>query len=116
MNGIKANGGQYLISSRTSNLSLEEITEVLHQGNKVDYDNDPEPENVPKTRITTATRIMELNWKGEGIICTRKADNLQNASAGFTNYAREDVLSESRLDLFFIIPQLIIWRKYSSLR
>ena len=44
-----------------------------------------------------------LIWKGEGIICTRKASNMMDSSSDFKNYSQEDILKLSRLDLFLII-------------
>ena len=70
MKGVEANGVPRLLLDHMSNLSFEKIVELFHQGIKVDYNNDPNPEKFPQARSITAGNITSLNWKWEGIICT----------------------------------------------
>ena len=41
VNGIKVNDGPHLLLDHMSNLSLEDIVELLHQGIEVDNDKNP---------------------------------------------------------------------------
>ena len=97
------NDGPHLLLDHMLNLLLEDIVEIFHQGIEVDDDNNPALENLPEVRFTTAANITELNWKGGGNICTRKAANMHNSPAVFTNYAWEGILCMSKLDLFLIL-------------
>ena len=74
--GAEANDAPTLLSGRTSNLRSEDMVELCRQGISIDDGRDPAPENVPRqSDNTTCTG----NWRREGIICPRKAGNLQNS-------------------------------------
>ena len=69
---------------------MEDHAELRRQGIEVDYDNDPAPENTPKTNNTktTAARTSdtELNWTGaEGIVFPKLAGNLPDTPECFKN-------------------------------
>ena len=59
-----------------------------------------EPENVPSQGGTTAGTG---NCRIEGIICPRKACNIQNSFASFIHYFHDAVLRMSLLQLFLIM-------------
>ena len=76
------------------------MVELRRQGISIDDDNDPAPENVPqKGENTTRTG----NWTREGIICPRKAGNLQNYFASIRNYSHDAILRISLLHLFLVM-------------
>ena len=81
--GAEAKDASILISVRTSDLCSEDMVELRRQVISIDDDNNPAPENVPRQGENT-TRTG--NWKREGVICPRKADNLQNSFASFRHY------------------------------
>ena len=73
--GAEENDAPILLSGRTSNLRSEDMVELRRQGIAIGDDNNPALENVPRQGETnTGTG----NWRREGIICPRKAGNLQN--------------------------------------
>ena len=79
---------------------------VLHCiGITIDDDNDTAPENVPEQQRQQQWNGEEGGevWKPEGIICPRKANNLQNYFACFRNYTKDEVLKMSKLDLFLVL-------------
>ena len=87
--GAEANNAPILLSGRTSNIRSEDMVELLRQGISIDYDNDTAPENVPiQGETTTGTG----NWRREGIMCPRKAGNLQNYFASFRHYSHDAIL------------------------
>ena len=66
----------------------------------IDDDNDPAPEGVPRQgENTTGTG----NWRREGVICPRKAGNLQNSFASFRHYSHDSILPMSLLQLFLVM-------------
>ena len=103
VNGREAGDGPNLHYDRTSNLLLEDITELCRKGIKVDDNKNPVPESVNQTNSTSSESIAAFIWKLEGTICTRKTINLQNYSVDFTNYALKDVPNIPRLDLFLLV-------------
>lgn len=88
--------------TRNSNLTLDDMAELARQGIEVDNDNEPAPENVPDAAPTTA-EPEALEWKEDGIVCPRRAANLQNSAAKLKNYSQEDVIKMSKLDLFLVL-------------
>ena len=58
VNGIESNDSPNLLLDHMSNLSFEKIVELFHQGIKVDYNNDPNPEKFPQARSITAGNII----------------------------------------------------------
>ena len=98
--GVEANDASILLSVRTSNLRLEDMVELRSQGISIDDDNNPAPENVPRQGDNT-TRTC--NWRREGIICPRKAGNLQNSFASFRHYSHDAILRMSLLQLFLVM-------------
>ena len=74
--------------------------ELRRKGIAINNDKDPAPENVPRQgKTTTGTG----NWRREGIICSRKAGNLQNYFASFRNYSHDAILCMSFLQLFLVM-------------
>ena len=84
----------------------EYIRELCHQGIEFDDDKVTELKKVTQARSTMAEIITELNPKGEGIVRTMKYANLQDVSAGFTDYSLEDALCMSNMFLFFPVNDL----------
>ena len=83
----------------------EEDTAVLHcLGITIDEDNDPASENVPEQQEQQKGNRQEGGevWKSEGIICPRKAKNIQDYFSCFWNYTREEVLKKIELQLFLV--------------
>ena len=76
------------------------MVELRRQGISIDDDNDPAPENVPRQGENT-TRTG--NWRREGVICPRKAGNLQNSFASFRHYSHDAILRMSLLQLFLVM-------------
>ena len=74
---------------------------LIHIGIKIDKDNDNALYNVPEKSERHKENGEDGGevCKSEGVICPRKADNLQNYFACFRNYKKEDVLKKSKLDL-----------------
>ena len=73
----------------------------------IDYNNDPAPYIFHEHQEQHQRNEEEGGevWKSEGIICPRKANNLQNYIASFWNHTKEEVLKMSKLDLFhFFFP------------
>jgi hypothetical protein len=87
--------------ARNSNLTADDMAELRRQGITIDDDTDPAPENIPIPEL----RVEEvpLSWQSDGIICPRRAANLQNTNACFMNYSREDVMKMSKLEFFSCI-------------
>ena len=99
--GAEANFAPILLSVRMSNLCLEDMVELRHQGIYIDDDNNPAPDNIPRQGETTT---VTGNWRREGIIFHCKAVNLQNSSASFRHYySHYAILRMSLLQLFFIM-------------
>ena len=99
-NGEEENDAPILLSVRTSNLRSEDMVELRRQGISIDNDNNPAPENVlRKGENTNRTG----NWRREGIICPRKAGNLQNSFAFFRHYSHDAILCMSLLWLFLVM-------------
>ena len=113
VNGSEVYDGPKLISNHVSNFSSEDISEIRPQWINVDDENYPESYKLPQVRGNVEASITTLNWKWGVGIWTRKSAKLKNSSAGFTNYARGDVLRMSRLDLFLFFSQWVIWSKPS---
>jgi hypothetical protein len=90
---------------RNSNLSADDLADLRRQGIAVDDDNDPAPENVPARQAPqqAAAVVAPLEWRSEGIICPRRANNLQNSNACFKNYSREEVMKMTKLELFLVL-------------
>ena len=98
--GAEAKDSPILIWGRTLNLRSEDMVELFFQGIAIDDDNYPAPENVPRQgENTTCTG----NWTREGIICPRKAGNLQNSFASIRNYSHDAILRMSLLQLFLVM-------------
>ena len=74
--------------------------ELRHQGIAIDDDNYPAPDNVP---IQGETTTNTGSWRRVGIICPRKASNLQNYFASFRNYSHDAIFCMSLLQLFLIM-------------
>ena len=74
--------------------------ELRCQGISIDDDNNPAPENVPRQGDTTTGTG---NWRREGIICPRKAGNLQNYFASFRHCSHDAILRMSLLQLFLVM-------------
>ena len=74
--------------------------ELQRQGITINNDNYPAPENVPQQGENT-TRTD--NWRRAGIICPRKAGNLQNSFASFRHYSHDAILLMSLLQLFLVM-------------
>ena len=74
--------------------------ELRRQRISIDDDNNPAPENVPRQDETTAGTG---NWRREGIICPRKAGNLQNSFAYFIHCSHDAILRMSLLLLFLVM-------------
>ena len=86
---------------RTSNLTAGDMADLRRQGIATDDENDPAPENIPGP--APAPPNDQLTWKSDGIICPRRANNLQNSAACFMNYTREEVMKMTKLELFLVL-------------
>ena len=76
------------------------MVELRRQGIAIDDDNNPAPENVPRQGETTTGTGYS---RREGIICPRKAGNLQNYFASFRHYSYDAILRLSLIQLFLVI-------------
>ena len=76
------------------------MVELCRQEISIDDDNDPAPENVRRQGDNTT---HTGNWRREGIICPRKAGNLQNSFASFRHYSHDAILRMSLLQLFLVM-------------
>ena len=103
--GAEANDDSILLSGCTSNIRLEHMVELRCQGIAINDDNDPAPDNVP---IQGETIDGTGNWMREGIICSRRAGNLQNNFASFRHYPHDAILCMSLLQFFLLCSQRII--------
>ena len=76
------------------------MVELFRQWIDINNDNNPAPENVPRQGDTnTGTG----NWWREGIICPRKAGNLQKVFVSFRHYSHDAILRMSLLQLFLVV-------------
>ena len=98
--GTEANDAPNLILGFTSNLRLEDMTELLRQGSAIDDDKNPALENVPRKGETTAGTG---NRRREDIILPQKAGNLQFVFSSFRYYSHDAILFMSLLQLFLIM-------------
>ena len=90
-----------LNSGRTSNLTAGDMADLRRQGIATDDDNDPAPENIPGP--APAPPNDQLTWKSDGIICPRRANNLQNSGACFKHFTRDEVMKMTKLELFLVL-------------
>ena len=67
-----------------------------------DEENDPVTEKAPAQQQTQQGKENQGGkmWKSEGVICTPKANNVQNYFSCFQNYTEEEVLNMIKLDIF----------------
>ena len=100
--GVEANDAANLLSVCTLNLRSEDMAEIRRKGITTYDDNDPEPENVPSQGGTTAGTG---NCRIEGIICPRKACNIQNSFASFRHYSYDAILCISLLQFLIMFPE-----------
>ena len=94
-----------LTSGQIKNPTEENMSVLRCIGIKIDDDNYPAPENAPEQQKQQQGNGEEDGevWKSEGIICPRKAKDLQNYFACFRNYTKEDVLKIRKLDIFLVL-------------
>ena len=98
--GAEAKNFPNLLLGHTSNLRLEDMSELRRQWITIDDDNDLAMVNVPRQGETAAGTSI---WRREVIICPRKAGNLQNSFASFRHYFHDALFCMSRLNLFLIM-------------
>ena len=80
IDGSDKEGNLTVLPSGQITNPTEEDVAVLHCiGIKIDNDNYPAPDNVPEQQEQHHGNVDEGGevWKSEGIICPRKANNLQ---------------------------------------
>ena len=106
ISGSKEEGNWPVLSSVKITNTMEEYMAVLCCiFITIDEDNDTAPENIPEQQQQhqgNRPKVGEV-WKSEGIICPRKAKDLQNYFACFRNYTKEDVLKIRKLDIFLVL-------------
>ena len=90
-----------LNSGKPSNLTAGDMADLRRQCIATDDDNDTAPENIPGP--APASPNEQLTWKLDGIICPRRANNLQNLAACLMNYTREEVMKMKKLELFIVL-------------
>ena len=68
----------------------EMMRELQMQGITVDDDNMPAEENIPLPNAPVEDNI-DWNWRSEGIICPRRAQNIPNTRARFKQFSDNEI-------------------------
>ena len=93
-----------LITRSDQTLTSDDIAGYRRQGISVDDDNEPAPKNLPSVVLPDeAVTPPVLEWKKDGIICPRLANNLRNSAAGLKNYSFDEVKKMTKLELFLTL-------------